>query len=64
MESVISNTFEKWYELPTSMSKQFITGFIEPFAYLINKSLSEGMFPTELKLSRLVAIFKVDDPIY
>ena len=33
-----------WDEIPTSMAKKCITGFIEPLTYLINKSFSEGIF--------------------
>ena len=46
------------------MTKKCITGFIEPLTYLINKSLSECIFPTELKLARVVLIFKAGDPLF
>ena len=46
------------------MAKKCITGFIEPLTYLINKSFSEGIFPTELKLARLVPILKAGDPMF
>ena len=45
------------------MAKKCITGFIEPLTYLINKSFSEGIFPTELKLARVVPILKEGDPM-
>ena len=45
------------------MAKKCITGFIEPLTYLINKSFSEGIFPTELKLARVVPILKAGDPM-
>ena len=47
-----------------SMAKKCITGFIEPLAYLINKSFSEGIFLTELKLARVVPILKAGDPMF
>ena len=53
-----------WDEIPTSMAKKCITGFIEPLTYLINKSFSEGIFPTELKLARVVPILKAGDPMF
>ena len=37
-------------------------GFIEPITYLINESLTSGVFPSELKLARVVPIFKSGDP--
>ena len=48
------------------MTKKCITGFIEPLTDLINKSFSEGIFPTELKLAiaRVVPILKAGDPMF
>ena len=51
-------------EIPKSMAKKCITSFIEPLTYLINKSFSEGIFHTELKLDRVVPILKEGDPMF
>ena len=61
--STLKNYSAGWDEIPTSMAKKCITGFIEPLTYLINKSFSEGIFPTELKLARVVPILKAGDPM-
>ena len=61
--STLKNSSAGWDEIPTSMAKKCITGFIEPLTYLINKSFSEGIFPTELKLARVVPILKAGDPM-
>ena len=61
--STLKNSSAGWDEIPTSMAKKCITGFIEPLTYLINKSFSEGIFPTELKLARVVPILKTGDPM-
>ena len=52
--STLKNSSAGWDEIPTSMAKKCITGFIEPLTYLINKLFAEGIFPTELKLARVV----------
>jgi hypothetical protein len=35
-----------------------------PLSILINKSLSEGIFPDALKLAKVIPLFKKDDPSY
>ena len=49
-------------ELPPIVAKACMEGFIEPITYLINESLTSGVFPSELKLARVVPIFKSGDP--
>ena len=49
-------------ELPPIVAKACMDGFIEPITYLINESLTSGVFPSELKLARVVPIFKSGDP--
>ena len=46
---------------PTFVAKKCISGYIEPLTYLINTSFTEGVFPKELKLARVVPIFKIGD---
>ena len=48
--------------LPPIVAKACMEGFIEPITYLINESLTSGVFPSELKLARVVPIFKSGDP--
>ena len=44
------------------IAKACIDGFIEPITYLINESLTFGVFLYELKLASVVPIFKSGDP--
>ena len=60
--STLKNYSAGWDEITTSITKKCITGFIEPFTYLIYKSFAEGIFPRELKLARVVSILKAGDP--
>ena len=50
-----------WYGLPASVGKQCIDSFNEPLTILINMSFAEGIFPDELKLARVVPIYKSGD---
>ena len=49
-------------ELPPFVAKSCIEEFIEPLTYMINESLRTGICPSELKIARVVPIFKSGDP--
>ena len=48
-------------EFPTFVGKLCVDSYIEPLTFLINSSLETGVFPSELKLARVVPIFKAGD---
>ena len=48
-------------EFPTFVGEQCVDSFIDPLTFLINFSLRSGVFPSELKLARVVPIFKAGD---
>ena len=41
--------------------KQLINYYAEPLTHLINESISQGIFPDELKLAKVLPIFKWED---
>ena len=43
------------------MAKKCIDHYIEPLTYIINNSIQEGVFPSELKFARVVPLFKSGD---
>ena len=45
-------------EFPTFVAKPSIDNYVMPLTHIINKSLKEGVFPSELKLAKVVPIFK------
>ena len=49
-------------ELPPFVAKSSIDEYIEPLTHLINEFLRTGICPSELKLARVVPIFKSGDP--
>ena len=59
--SSLKNSSAGWDEFPTFVAKKCVDGYIKPLTYLINTSFVEGIFPSELKLARVVPIFKGGD---
>ena len=57
----LKNSSAGWDDLPALVAKQSIDSYIEPLKCLINRSFSDGIFPNELKLARVVPIFKSGD---
>ena len=51
-------------ELPPFVAKACMDEFIEPITHMINESLKSGVFPSELKLTRVVPIFSLVIPAF
>ena len=47
--------------MPASFMKQLIKYYAELLTYLINQSISQGIFPEELILAKVLPIFKCED---
>ena len=47
--------------MPASILKQCIDTYIDPLTYLINLSINQGIFPSELKIAKVIPIYKSDD---
>ena len=50
-----------WDFISASITKQCIQHYIKPLTYLINSSFESGTFPEELKLAKVIPIFKNGD---
>ena len=44
--------------MPASILKKCIDEYITPITYLVNLSIRQGTFPNELKLAKVIPIFK------
>ena len=53
----LKNSSPGYDELPAIIAKQCIDNYVVPLTYVINMSLMEGIFPSELKLAKVVPIF-------
>ena len=64
--SAITNSASGYDELPASILKQCIDSYLESLTHLINLSISLGIVPDELKVSRVIPIqdtlYKTIDP--
>ena len=56
--SSINNSSSEYDELPALIMKQCIDSYIEPLTLLINKSIQHGVFPVELKIARIIPLYK------
>ena len=50
-----------WDSIPASVEKATIQSYIKPLTSLINSSFENGLFPDELKLTKVIPIFKNGD---
>ena len=48
-------------EMPASILKQCIETYIDPLTYLVNLSINQGIFPDELKIAKVLPIYKSDN---
>ena len=49
-------------EISTKLQKDTVEKVIEPLAYIINKSLDTGIIPDDLKIAKVIPIYKSSDP--
>ena len=55
---LLKNSSAGYDNIPASIAKQCIKHYIKPLTYLINSSFKCGIFPNELKLAKVIPIFK------
>ena len=55
------NSSPGWDDIPACVAKKCIDHYIEPLTHITNNSIQEGVFPSELKLARVVPLFKSGD---
>ena len=61
VESSFSNSAAGYDELPASVMKQLINYYAEPVTHLINQSILQGLFPEEMKIDKVIPIYKCED---
>ena len=54
----LKNSSAGYDVVPASIAKLLINSYIKPLTYLINKSIVKGIFPSELKVAKVIPIFK------
>ena len=59
-----ASTSEGYDNVSTKLLKQTVKEVATPLAHIINLSLSHGIFPNDMKLAKIVPIFKMETPNY
>ena len=54
----LKNSSPSWDNIPTLIAMHVIHCYIKPLVFFINQSLIEGVFPDELKLAKVITVFK------
>ena len=54
----LKNSSPGWDNIPTLIAKHVIHCYIKPLVFLINQSLIEGVFLNELKLAKVIPVYK------
>ena len=54
----LKNSSTGYDDVPASIAKQLINSYIKSLTDLINKSIVKGIFPSELKVAKVIPIFK------
>ena len=57
----LKNSSTGWDFIPAYIAKQSIQSYIKPLTGLINSSFQNGIFPDELKFTKVIPIFKYGD---
>ena len=59
--SAITNSASCNDELPASSLKQYTDSYLQLLTHLINLSISLGFVPDEMKVARVIPVFKGED---
>ena len=55
----LNNSSASYDGIPASIAKQLTNSYFKSLSYLINKSIFDKIFPTELTLAKVIPIFKL-----
>ena len=54
----LNNSSPGWDCIPAKLAKRVLNYYIKPLTFLINQSFHDGIFPDELKLAKVIPIYK------
>ena len=57
----MTNSAAGYDELPSSIMKQCVETYVKQLTFLINMSITQGNFPNELKIARVIQLYKGED---
>ena len=59
----LKNNSPGWDAVSAEVVKASYSSFLEPLMHILNISISNGIFPTEMKLAKVIPLYKADDPM-
>ena len=59
--SSMNNSAAGYDEMPSSIMKQCVEYYIKPLTFLINMSITQGTVPNELKIAKVIPLYKGED---
>ena len=59
--STMKNSASGFDELPAFIVKQCSKLYVKPLCHVLSLSIRQGVFPNELKLAKVLLIYKSDD---
>ena len=54
----LNNSSPVWDDIPSFFTKRVLNSYIKPLTVLINRSFQEGIVPDEIKLAKVIPIYK------
>ena len=60
----LKNSATGWDDIGASILKLSSESIVQPLSVVCNLSLSEGIFPHQLKIANVIPLYKSDDPMY
>ena len=54
----LNNSSPGWDDIPSFLTKRVLNSYIKPLTFLINRSFHEGIVPDEIKLAKVIPIYK------
>ena len=62
--SSLKNSSAGWDEISAQIIKSTVHLFISPLTHVCNLSFLQGVFPRELKIAKVIPLYKSDDKMF
>ena len=59
----LKNGSSGWDQISAKIFKSTVDAYLIPFTHICNLSIISGIFPDEMKLARVIPLYKTDDPL-
>ena len=59
----LKNTAHGWADISSVFKKSSTQSILQPLSHICNLSLTEGVFPNQLKMVNVIPLYKSEDPM-